>query len=224
MNQTEGATEPAVVPAPSQRRWAVLLLGLLALVVVAVVVASRGVIEAHRERSDPSGRAPSSLDDDLRRLIGAESDGDALWDFGIGRPFGVYLEQQIAGEPTRLYELNLFPNYAFASAQDAADPMTVSHYEWRRGSLIAARVGLVHSSGPPTFTTAEVPWDVLPALVDEATKQLGVTDPNARYVQIDNGLYGTAGLTLRVYVTGDQSRGGHVIADAAGTILRVVVD
>jgi hypothetical protein len=202
----------------------VLLLGVLAVVVIGVVVAARGVIEAHRERSNPSGRAPSSLDDDLRRLIGAESDGDALWDSGVGRPFGVYLEDRIAGDPTRLYELNLFPNYAFASAQDAADPAMVSHYEWRRGSLVAARVGLVHSSGPPTFTTDDVPWDVLPALVDDATERLGVTDPNARYVQIDNGLYGTGGMTLRVYVTGDQSRGGHVVADATGTIINVVVD
>lgn len=213
-----------MVSGSRQRSWAAALLAVLAVVVIGVVIAARGVIEAHRERSNPSGRAPSSLDDDLRRLIGAESDGDALWALGVGRPFGAYLEERISGEPTRLYELNLFPNYAFASAQDANDPTMVSHYEWRRGSLVAARVGLVHSSGPPTFTIDDVPWDILPPLVDEATERLGVEDPNARYVQIDNGLYGTGEFTVRVYVTGDQSRGGHVIADSAGTIKKVVVD
>lgn len=208
-----------------RRGRAVALLGVLALVVVAVVIAARGVIDAHQEASRSTGRSPSSLDDTLRRAIGAESDGDNLWDPGVGEAFGRYLDERIPGAPTRFYEINLFPNYAFASTQDLVDALGVSHYEWRRGELSMARVGFIHSSDvPPTFTANEVPWGRLSSLVDEATDRLGVDDPNSRYVQIDNGVYGTVGLTIRVYVTGDASRGGFVIADSQARIIRVNAD
>jgi len=209
----------------SRRGRAVVLLGVLALVVVAVVIAARGVIEAHREASRSTGRSPSSLDDALREEIGAESDGDNLWDTGVGDAFGRYLDERIPGSPTRFYEINLFPNYAFASTQDLVDLLGVSHYEWRRGELSVARVGFIHAGGaPPTFAVDQVPWSRLSTLVDEATERLGVDDPNSRYVQIDNGIYGTDGLTIRVYVTGDASRGGFVIADAQARIIRVNAD
>lgn len=201
-------------------------LALSAVLVVAVVgltVAVRGVI---RSRSESGvGVNDPALSDSDRRMIGARDGAQFLWDVGAAAELGAYLEGQLPGTPTRFLEMNIYTDYAFATSQDPADASVAVHAEWRRDEFTTARVPLDGSASRlPTFVASDVPWATLPDLMDEAVRRLNVTDADVRYLQIDAGLYGTDGFTMRFYVSSAKSLGGYMIADATGAITRVVAE
>jgi len=214
----------AVAP---RRRWgiAVALLGVLALSTAGVSLAVHGIVQEHRSAQT----AEPGLSSDDRDALGVDT-GRFLWD----EPAAVAVSRALTDAPgvsvERLYELDLYSNYAFATGEDPADDRVAVHSEWRRGAVTVARVRLGGSrrddslGSLPTFALADVPWSRLAALMDEAVRRLEVPDPDVRYLQIDAGLYGRPGLTLRVYVSGPSAPGGLVEADATGTIVRVIPD
>jgi len=195
------------------------------LAVVGIVFAVRGVVGAHRNAQDASSKSDPRLSAVDRAALGVPGSAQVLWDREAAAPLGAYLERQLAGEPTRFYEINLYTDYAFATSVDASDPAVAVHAEWRGGQFTLARVGLTSTPGSlPTFRVADVPWASLGAWMDTAVKRLDVRDADVRYLSIDAGLYGTTGLTLRFYASGPKSPGGYVVFDGAGTVVRVVRD
>ncbi len=208
------------------RRPYVAAFALSAVLVVAVVgltVAVRGVVQSRSEAGD--GINDPKLSDSDRRMIGVQGDAEYLWEVGAAAELGAYLEGQLPGTPTRFLEMNIYTDYAFATSQDPADPSVAVHAEWRRDEFTTARVPLDSSASQlPTFAASDVPWSTLPGLMEQAVKRLKVTDADVRYLQIDAGLYGTDGFTMRFYVSSAKSLGGYVIANAKGVITRVVAE
>lgn len=199
------------------------LSAVLVIAVVGLVIAVRGVVQSRSEAGD--GINDPALSDSDRQMIGAKGDVKYLWEVGAAAELGAYLEGQLPGAPTRFLEVNIYTDYAFATSQDPADPSVAVHAEWRRDEFTTARVPLDSSASQlPTFAASDVPWSTLPGLMEQAVKRLNVTDADVRYLQIDAGLYGTDGLTMRFYVSSAKSLGGYVIADATGEITRVVAE
>ena len=216
-------------PDPRRRRSPLVAAALLSLVlvlaVVGIVVAVRGVVGAHRKAQDPAASADPRLSRSDRAALGVPDGVGVLWDREAASRLGAYLEEQLAGAPTRFYEINIYTDYAFATSVDATDPSIAVHAEWRGGQFTLARVGLTSAPGSlPTFLVSDVRWDSLGSLMDDAVKRLEVSDADVRYLSIDAGLYGTEGLTLRFYSSGPSSPGGYVVYDGAGAVVRVVRD
>lgn len=199
------------------------LSAVLVIAVVGMTIAVRGVVQSRSEAGD--GINDPTLSDSDRRMIGVQGDADYLWEVGAAAALGAYLEGQLPGTPTRFLEMNIYTDYAFATSEDPEDPAVAVHAEWRRDEFTTARVPLDSSASPlPTFAAVDVPWSALPGLMEQAVKRLDVTDADVRYLQIDAGLYGTDGFTMRFYVSSAKSLGGYVIADAEGVITRVVAE
>lgn len=191
--------------------------------VVGLTVAVRGVVQSRSEAGD--GINDPTLSDSDRRTIGVQGGAEYLWEVGAAAELGAYLEGQLPGTPTRFLEMNIYTDYAFATSQDPEDPSVAVHAEWRRDEFTTARVPLDSSASQlPTFAASDVPWWTLPGLMEQAVKRLDVTDADVRYLQIDAGLYGTDGFTMRFYVSSAKSLGGYVIANAKGVITRVVAE
>jgi len=199
------------------------LSAVLVIAVVGLTVAVRGVVQSRSEAGN--GINDPTLSDSDRRMIGAQGDAEYLWEVGAAAELGAYLEGQLPGTPTRFLEMNIYTDYAFATSKDPEDPSVAVHAEWRRDEFTTARVPLDSSASQlPTFAAYDVPWRTLPGLMEQAVERLNVTDADVRYLQIDAGLYGTDGLTMRFYVSSAKNLGGYVIADATGVITRVVAE
>lgn len=214
---------------PRQRRPRYLPAAALSLVLlvamVGVVFAVRGVLQAHRERNAGSLRSAPSLSETDRRLLGISGRPAVLWEPEAARALGEYLQRELGGVGTEFFEINLYTNYAFATSRDRSDPTVAVHAELRQGQLTTARVNLVGGGRSlPVFGIDDVPWASLGSLMDEAVRRLEVDDADVRYLEIDSGIYGTEGLTIRFYVSGPRSPGGHVVVDATGSIVSVVRD
>jgi hypothetical protein len=204
---------------------AVVLSLVLVLAVLGVVFAVRGVMQAHRERSAGTESSSPSLSERDRQALGISGTPKVLWDPDAARALGEYLERHLGGPGVKFYEINLYTNYAFATSKDASDPSIAVHAELRQGQFTTAAVNLVGGGRSiPTFGVSEVPWASLESLMDEAVRQLDVQDADVRYLEIDSGVYGTTGLTMRFYASGPRSPGGYVVTDARGAITRVVRD
>lgn len=197
----------------------------LVIAVVGVVFAVRGVVQAHRERSADSARSSATLSATDRRILGISGRPDVLWEPEAARALGNYLQRELGGADVEFYAMNLYTNYAFATSKDATDSAIAVHAELRQGQFTTARVNLIGGGRSlPTFGIDDVPWDSLGTLMDEAVRTLNVADADVRYLEIDSGVYGTEGLTLRFYASGPNSPGGHVVVDRSGVITRVVRD
>lgn len=224
LNPTESAGAGPRAPRRS-RALAAVLLAVVVIAGASVAWAVSGIVKEHRAGGEVVEPGLSAAE---RDSLGLDSDVRLLWD----QPAGVAVARAMTVLPgvqmTELYELDFYSNYAFATGVDPADSGIALHAEWRRGVVTSARVRLGGSArgdaALPTFVLGDVPWSRLGDLMDEAVRRLGVQDPDVRYLQIDAGLYGGTGLTLRIYVSGPRASGGLVEADASGTIVRVIPD
>lgn len=212
----------------SSRRSRAVAAVLLAVVVIAgtsVAWAVSGIVQEHRAAGDVVEPGLTAAE---RKSLGLTSKVRLLWDEPAGEAVARAMTLLPSAQMTELYELDIYSSYAFATGVDPADDGIALHSEWRRGAVTSARVRLGGSArgdaALPTFSLGDVPWSRLGDLMDEAVRRLGVQDPDVRYLQIDAGLYGGTGLTLRIYVSGPNASGGLVEADASGTIVRVIRD
>jgi len=219
-------TAPAVTPQPRARWSAVLLLaGVLIVPVGGVVLSVRGLTIVHRKAVATARGGDPVLSKADRRALGAPADAGALWSAGAAAG----LARQLGADPAigqgRIVEIDLFPSYAFIAIAGADGSDRVEHYEWRHGLLRRVTVGPGGSRlRPDTFSVGDVPWERLQSLMDVAIIHLGVTSPDAQYIEMDNGALGSDGLTLRLYVSGPTSRGGYLEADGSGRVRRIIAD
>lgn len=204
---------------------AVLALATPLVATLGLVIAVRGMLHEHRAASRS---AEPGLTRSEREALGIASGDRLLWGPIAGGAVSAALAAQSGADPERVYQLDIYSNYAFLTGAASDDDAAAVHAEWRRGSVTSARVRLGESATTlPTFRLDEVPWGRVAGLMEEASGRLGIAEPEVRYLQIDGGLFGAGGLTLRVYLMGNTTSGpvsGVVEADATGAVLRVSSD
>lgn len=146
-------------------------------------------------------------------------------DGGAATVIGAF-EAAISGEPSRFMQIILYPDYAFATAQDAAIPTHVDEYPWRNGVVGASSPVTLVGDGDlesNLFSATEVDWTFLARAVAEAPALTAVEEGVVSHIIVERSVF-TAdfSVVVRVYVSGPRG-GGYVEYTPTGTMTQVVV-
>ena len=133
----------------------------------------------------------------------------------------------IGGAPTKLMRVTIYPEYAFATAQDPANALHVDEYPYRDGVIGPSRPVTVVGDGDleaNLFAATDVDWSFLPRAVTEAPGlMLQVEEGAVTHIIVERSVF-TAdfSVVVRVYVTGPRG-GGYAEYTPAGELVKVVV-
>jgi hypothetical protein len=129
------------------------------------------------------------------------------------------------GAPPRVYELTLFPDYAFASLQVPGEPEHVDDYQWRDGQVTGPEPTLiVMEEGDELqakfFDLTEVDPAVIPGVVAQTMQECG-ENLELTHVIIDRDLTfdDAHRVLIRVYASNDYSDGGYMEYTLDGTFV-----
>lgn len=114
----------------------------------------------------------------------------------------------ISGEPTRYMQVILYPDYAFATAQDANIPTHVDEFPWRDGVVGASSPVTLVGSGDleaALFAGTDVDWAVIARAIAEAPALANVEEGAVSHVIVDRSVFtDDFAVVVRVYVTGPR--------------------
>lgn len=133
------------------------------------------------------------------------------------------LDAGILGDPTNFLEIILYPDYAFATAQDPTRPERIDRYQFRDGTI--------GDPSPQTndpdatskvFTIDAVDWDAIAALAAEAPRLASVEEGEVTHITINRDVFNEAhDVVVRVYLNGPRNS-AFIEASTDGTIIRIV--
>lgn len=131
----------------------------------------------------------------------------------------------ISGEPSRMMQVVIYPDYAFATAQDANAPTHVDEYPWRDGVVGPSSPVTLTGSGDlesNLWNVTDVDWTFLARAVAEAPGLTTVEEGAVSHIIIERSVF-TAdfSVVVRVYVTGPRG-GGYVEYTPTGVLIQVV--
>jgi hypothetical protein len=134
-------------------------------------------------------------------------------------------EAAISGEPSRFTQISLYPEYAFARAQDAAIPTHVDEYPWRDGVVGASSPVTLVGDGDleaTLFGATEIDWTFIARAVTEAPTLVTVEEGVVSHIIVDRSVFtDDFAVVVRVYVTGPRG-GAYVEYTPAGELIDVV--
>ncbi|MEJ2853096.1 MULTISPECIES: serine/threonine-protein kinase [unclassified Saccharothrix] len=137
---------------------------------------------------------------------------DLLTPAGARKAVGA-LSEAMAG--TKVSELVIYPDRASATAPTAAVKNGFDEFEYRGGKATRRGPDGVDADRA-VLDLNEVNWDALPALFDQAGKELGVPQPTSRYIIVDTDIIdGTA--SIRIYLADDYG-GAYLEANLKGEV------
>jgi actin-like ATPase involved in cell morphogenesis len=129
------------------------------------------------------------------------------------------------GGPPRVYELTLFPDYAFASLQKPGEPEHVDDYTWRDGGVTGPEPTLIVTEEDEElqakfFDLGEIDPAVIPTVVTQTMQQCG-EGLELTHVIIDRDLTfdDAHRVLIRVYASNDYSDGGYMEYTLDGTFV-----
>lgn len=168
---------------------------------------------------------------------GTDSDApvDLLHQRGAAAEAISAIERAVGASPARVTEVDIYPEYVFAEAQDPEIPDHIDRYEWRDDDIPAPEP--VQLTGPQEdvdaalFPTSSVRWQRLATMVRAAERAalrnepLRIESPRASYVTVDRSTSpdDDATVLVRVYISGPR-RSGYVEMTAIGAIRAVNVN
>lgn len=218
-------------PAPRRRRRPALLAGLLAVVLAAGVVglvnwlpdgnAGDGAGKSGDTNSSgtTSASAPASPAQGTAVALTPTPTPKASTPKPVTPPKGSLIDpanirtaieafKQQAGTTT-FVNMRVYDEYVLADIPTAPGARTVDSWQYRGG--VAKRTGPSGTvkSGEPLMDMAALDWDALPALMAEATKELGVDKPSSRYLNVSPWMDTPA---VRPYLNDEYGQGGYVLA------------
>ncbi|MFE5330984.1 protein kinase [Embleya sp. NPDC056575] len=158
------------------------------------------------ERSSPSASATKPAADTVNLMTPA----------GVRRVIDS-MKPVIGG--TRVKSINLYDDYASIEAPVPGNARLQDRYSYRKGETTKDTGSGRTDRDDKTIDLTKVNWDALPALMAKAEKELGVTTPKNRHVNVDLGLIDRVA-TLKVYVSDDYGS-GYLRADLDGKVLKM---
>jgi serine/threonine protein kinase len=119
---------------------------------------------------------------------------------------------------TVVLELDAYPDYADVEVPTKADPTLYDDYTYRDGVLTAdPDFNGTISDGQGTVNLTAITWTALPALLEHAKDDLGISHPTSEYIIIDDDFEDAP--AVRVYVS-DSYGGAYLAADLKGNITK----
>ena len=139
---------------------------------------------------------------------------------------GTY-EAAVGGAPTKLMNVTIYPDYAFATAQDPANPLHVDEYPYRAGVVGASSPVTLVGDGDlesNLFATTDVDWTFLSRAVAEAPSLMPTVEEGVvTHIIVERSVFTPDfSVVVRVYVSGPRG-GGYVEYSAAGALLQVMI-
>ncbi|MGW7468211.1 protein kinase domain-containing protein [Streptomyces xantholiticus] len=121
-------------------------------------------------------------------------------------------------------DLTVYPEYVSASVMVKGSDKKYDDWTYRVGE--GAKKGIIKGTiqgGDMPFSLDDFDWDVVPALLERAHKDLNVKDPTMRYlvVRAPNDVFETP-LLLAVYLSDEYGGSGYLEADLDGRVTRVM--
>ncbi|MFI9150283.1 protein kinase [Streptomyces sp. NPDC053367] len=145
---------------------------------------------------------------------------------GLLTPDGVRTavkEIKAATGTDRACDFSVYPEYAIAEIMVKGSNTKFDSYTYRPGQGVEKDLfSSTVMTGDQPFSLDDVDWDVLPALMKRADKDLNVPHPTLRYVTVNpaNTTFDTP-MGLAFYLSDDYG-GGHLTADLDGKVTRVL--
>ncbi|MCX6519923.1 MAG: hypothetical protein NTZ21_04595 [Actinobacteria bacterium] len=139
---------------------------------------------------------------------------------------GTY-EAAIGGAPTKLMNVTIYPDYAFATAQDPANALHVDEYPYRDGFVGASSPVTLVGDGDleaNLFATTDVDWTFLSRAVGEAPSLMPTVEEGVvTHIIVERSVFTPDfSVVVRVYVSVPRG-GGYVEYTAAGELVQVMV-
>ncbi|ATW49701.1 serine/threonine protein kinase [Streptomyces peucetius subsp. caesius ATCC 27952] len=121
-------------------------------------------------------------------------------------------------------DLTVYPEYLSASVMVKGSDKKYDDWTYRVGE--GAKKGIIKGTlqgGDMPFSLDDFDWDVVPALLEQAHKDLNVKDPTMRYlvVRAPSDVFDTP-LLLAVYLSDEYGGSGYLEADLDGKVTRVM--
>ncbi|MCX5010173.1 serine/threonine protein kinase [Streptomyces sp. NBC_00555] len=121
---------------------------------------------------------------------------------------------------TSFVNLRIYDDYVIASVPTAPGAKTVDSWQYRDGGVTRTGPAGTVKDRAPLIDMATVEWDTLPALLEQAKKDLGVANPTTRYVIVEPWMLDQSP-SMRPYLSDEYGQGGYVLAGTDGKVRKV---
>lgn len=222
-------TQPPAFVAPRRRRhWGptIVTLFIVGAVVVGVGAAVIGVMRA-KESVDTAIQQSNELSDpnlsnNDRTALGLTGNEQTMFQGGAPGALAAAFDTAIPGEPTMFLDMLLYPDYAFATAQNSTLPDHFDEYGWRTGRIGSPSPKQNDAEAAnAVFSIDQVNWAGLSSLVADAVNVANVEQGAVTHVSVGRNTFSPdLAVVIRVYVSGPRSS-AYIEADANGTVIAV---
>ncbi|MER5263884.1 serine/threonine-protein kinase [Actinosynnema sp. NPDC002837] len=210
---------PTPLPKARKRTGAVVLSLVGVALVVATVVLVNHLRDADNSAKSPTGTTTTAatqrdvgLPGDQPTTAGTAAKVDLLTPAGA-REAVAALGGVMGG--TMVSELTLWPDHATAVAPTAAVANGFDDFEYRGGKATRKGADGVDADRP-VIDLNQVNWDAVPALFEQANKELGVPQPTLRYLIVDSDIIDETP-SIKVYLI-DEYGGAFLQANLKGEV------
>jgi hypothetical protein len=178
------------------------------------------LLEAQDAMDEASELSDPTLSARDRDALGLPDGVETLFEADAPLRIASLYETTLAGEPTKFDQIVLYPDYAFATVQDAAAPTHLDQYQWRSGTIGTPSAqpssGLVESS---LFAAGDINWAAVSQVAAQAPALVPVEGGHVTHITVDHSTFQPSfAAVVRIYVNGDRGS-GYVEMAPTGEIL-----
>lgn len=222
------APVPSFIPTRRRRNWGstiitlIVIAGVLAGVGAAVIGVMKAKDSVDKALDQSNELTNPDLSNNDRTALGLTGNEQTLFQGAAPGAVASAFEAAIPGQPTMFQEVLLYPDYAFATAQDSTLPDHFDEYGWRTGKIGSPSPQQNDAEAAnAVFSIDQVNWVGLSALVADAVNVSKVEQGAVTHLSVGRDTFSDAGpIVIRVYVDGPRSS-AYIEADANGTVIAV---
>lgn len=226
MQPPPGGDEFQYVPLSRRRKrrgfgWFVFVLVIAAGPIIGVGVGIWAVFKAMDAVDEANDLSDQTLSDRDREALGVSDDVETLFEGDAPGKVAAFFDKELAGEPTQFTEIILYPDYAFATVQDANQPTNLDQYQFRSGKLGGGSPQTsIDDVEASLFSAGQINWVAVAQVAEQAPRLVEVPDGDVSHIMVDHtGSQPEHPVIVRIYVTGARGSGFLELAPT-GEILR----
>jgi hypothetical protein len=116
-------------------------------------------------------------------------------------------EEGLPGEPTLFTQILIYGDYAFATAQDPAQPTHLDQYTWRSAKL-SSGAPQTSQPGAALFSVDDIDWEAVSDVALQAPELAAVEGGHVSHIIIDHSQFQASyPAIVRIYVSGARGSG-----------------